>query len=213
MRIVGRSAAVVVTAVALVGALALPAHAKTDKQIAKAASIKASDLPQGWTSGKADPDEDSGIAACEATEAISARSEKYEFESPEFTEGDSLVSNSVYVFETVKQAKEYLETFQEPDTLDCLQEGIDAALAETPGASATVEDLDVSGGPANDGVGYLATITIPDGATDVTLVFEAVAFRVGRGVTGITTNHVGEALPLTPDLATTSIKRLKKGLK
>lgn len=213
MRIVGRSVTVVIAASAMVGALALPAAAKSDRQIAKAASITKSDVGRGWTATEQEPDEPSGIAACEATEEITEASERYEFESPQFEQGDAQVSNSVYVFPTVKQARTYLEAFQQIETLDCLQEGLDAALAETPGVSTEVEELDVSGGPANDGVGFLATITIPDGANEVTLIFEAVAFRVGRGITAITTNNVEEPLPITPDLATSSIKRLRKGLK
>lgn len=213
MTLIRRSTATVVAALLVVGLTALPAAAKTDKQIAKAASIKASDLPGDWTAGKGEPDEDSGIPECEATEEASRRAEKYEFESPQFEQGDSQVTNSVYVFETVKQAKQYLAAYQEADTIDCLQLGLDEALAEEPSASAFVEELDVSGGPADDGVGFLGTITIPTEGGEATLIFEAVAFRVGRGVTGITTQNVEEPLPITADLATTSIRRLRKGLK
>ena len=113
----------------------------------------------------------------------------------------------------MKAAKAYLAAFQDPAALECLQDGLDEALADTPGAVAVVGALDVSGGPAQDGVGFEATITIPDGATEITVKIQAVAFRVGRGVTGITTQNVDEPLPITAELASASIERLKKGLK
>jgi hypothetical protein len=42
--------------------------------------------------------------------------------------------------------------------------------------------------------------------------FEAVAFRVGRGVTTLTTQNVSARFPDTASLATTSIERLKTNL-
>ncbi len=213
MRPIARSATVVLAAFAILGSTALPAAAKTDKQIAKAAAIKASDLGSGWDATKHVDDDPSGIPACEDTDAAKEDASRYEFNSPDFAQGDSEVTNSVYVFPTVKDAKEYLAAFQDAAALDCLQEGLDEALVEAPDATAVVEDFDVSGGPASDGVGFVATITIVDAGTEHTSKFELVAFRVGRGVTGITTENVDEPLPITADLATASIKRLKKGLK
>lgn len=213
MRCIARPAAVVVAALAVVGATALPAVAKTDKQIAKAASISAKDLGRGWTATKQDPDSPSEIPECEGTEAADERAEKFEFESPQFDQGDAQVTNSVFVFPSVKDAKAYLAAFQDPITLDCLQLGLEDALPADAGATVDVEELDVTGGPADDGVGFIATVTVPDGASEATLILEAVAFRVGRGVTGMTTTNPDEPLPITAELATASIKRLRKGLK
>ena len=213
MRPITRSAAVVMSAFTILAMTALPAAAKTDKQVAKAASITAKDVGRGWTAKKQAADKPSGISECSVKEAADKRALKYKFESPDFQQGDARVSNSVYVFPKVKDAQAYLAAFQDPSTIDCLQLGLEAALADSAGASVTVENLDVTGDPVDDGVGFRATITIPDGAIDATLIFEAVAFRVGRGVTGLTTNNANEALPITPDLATASIKRLKRGLR
>jgi len=213
VRIVTRFTAVVITAFALVGVVALPAVAKTDKQVAKSASITAKDLGRGWDATKHTDDGPSGTPSCADTDAANEGAKKYEFNSPDFALGDAEVTNSVYVFPNVKAAKAYLAAFQDPTAIECLQDGLDAALTDAPGAVAAVGELDVSGGPAQDGVGFEATITIPDGATEATVKLQAVAFRVGRGVTGITAQNVDEPLPITAELATASIKRLKRGLK
>ncbi len=209
MRRITRSNTVLLAACAVVGMTALPAAAKTDKQIAKAASLKLSDLSGEWTASKGD-DAPNGSAECEAIDDIEARSDKYEFNSPEFATADAYLSNSVYVFPNVKQAKAYLAVFQDPSAGDCLQAGLEEAVADSPGAVVDTGLLDVSGGPADDGVGYQVDVALSDGDT---FVIEAVAFRVGRGVTGITAQNPGGALPETADYATLAIKRLRQGLK
>lgn len=211
--LIRRSTATVVAALLAVGLTALPAAARTDKQIAKSASITKKDVGRGWDTSKHVEDDPSGIPSCADTDAANEDATKYEFNSPDFSQGNSEVTNSVFVFPNVKDAKSYLGAFQDPAAIDCLSAGLEEALADSPDASVSVDELDVSGGPANDGVGFLATVTIPTEGGEATLILEAVAFRVGRGVTGITTQNVDEALPITADLATASIKRLKKGLK
>ena len=209
MRRITRSISVVLAACAVVGTTALPAAAKTDKQIAKAASLKLADLSGDWTASK-DADLPSGIAECEAIDDIGARSDKYEFNSPDFFATEAFLSNSVYVFPTVKQAKAYLAVFQDPAAGDCLQASLEDAFADSPGAVVDTGALDVSGGPADDGVGYQVDVALSNGDT---FVLEAGAFRVGRGVTGITAQNPGGALPETADYVTLTIKRLRKGLK
>ncbi|MFO7592317.1 MAG: hypothetical protein R6X23_15745 [Acidimicrobiia bacterium] len=209
MSIIRRSTVVLVTALLAVGAVAGPALAKTDKQIAKAASIKLADLEGDWTAAKGD-DDPSGLPECADIDAIDKRSKKYEFQSPEFSTAESFLSNSVYVFPSVKQAKAYLAVFQDDSAGACLQAGLEEAVADQPGSVVDTGLLDVTGGPADDGVGYQVDVTSPDGEV---LALQAVAFRVGRGVTGITTLNLGASLPETADLAITSIERLRKGLK
>ena len=218
MHLVRRSLAVLTAALFVVGALALPAFAKSDKQVAKAASITVADLGKGWKATKHVDDPPSGIAACADTDAANQRSKKYKFQAPDFEQGGSQVTNSVYVFPNVKAAKAYLAAFQDPSALECLQDGLDQKIENAPGASVDVSEFDVTGGPAQDGVGYEVVLrdSVPNqsGTTDpIVIVADIVAFRVGRGVTGLTTQNVDEALPITADLATLSIKRLKKGLK
>ncbi|HEU5301799.1 MAG TPA: hypothetical protein VFW06_06125 [Acidimicrobiia bacterium] len=211
--LVRRSTATVVAALLAVGLTALPAAAKTDKQIAKAASITVKDLGRGWDTSKHVEDDPSGIPSCADTDAANDDATEYEFNSPDFSQENAEVTNSVFVFPNVKDAKSYLAAFQDPAAVDCVSDLLDEGLADTPDASVSVDELDVSGGPANDGVGFLATVTIPTEEGEATVILEAVAFRVGRGVTGITTQNVDEPLPITADLAIASIKRLKKGLK
>ena len=220
MNIARRSTAIVAVAViALVGATAGPAFAASDKQIAKASTLKASDLSgSGWTATPHEESKDSTIPACAPTNKAGNAAKKYGAHSPDFSNSNGAeITNSVFVFPTVKQAKAYLAAYQLPTTLECLQQGLDQTLEGT-GATATVTELDVSGAPKgtfDDGVGYQAVLTgIPaDQGGGVDVYFEAVAFRTGRAVTGFTTNNPGANYPETAQLVLKDIARLKKNLK
>jgi hypothetical protein len=111
------------------------------------------------------------------------------------------------VFPTVKQAKAYLAAFQLPTARKCLQAGLDQA---TKGSSvkATVASADLSTPPVDGEVGLAAILT----SSLETVYYEAFAFRVGRGVTTVTTQNIGIRLPHTASLAATGIKRLEKNL-
>jgi hypothetical protein len=214
------TAVVAVAAIALVGAIAAPAFAASNKQIAKASTLKASDLSgTDWTATPhEEEDADSTIPACAPTDKARNAAEKYGAHSPDFSNSDGTeITNTVYVFPTVKQAKAYLAAYQLPTALECLQQELDQSL-EGSGATATVTELDVSGAPKgtfDDGVGYEAVLTgIPtDQGARADIYFEAVAFRTGRAVTGFTTNNPGTTYPETSTLVLDNLKRLKKNLK
>jgi len=212
-----RAGTVFLAVLAIVGgtwSAAGAAEGAGDKQIARSAALRQRDLGPGWTSTKHTEEPPPDIPACEGTNRASDAAEKYEYRAPDFEQGDSKVTNVVFVFPTVKQAKAYLRAYQRPEALTCFEQGLATVAQDEPGVRFTVEELDVSGGPADDGVGYRADLraSAPDGST-ATFVFQAVAFRVGRGVTAITTQNPDVAFPDTADLALTSIKRLRKGLK
>ena len=141
-----------------------------------------------------------------------SRAERYKAVSPAFgltSDGTQTaqVTNEVYVFPSVKQAKAYLAVYQRPTAQKCLQARLDEAMAGSP-LEATVVPLDVSGSPANDEVGLAATIP----SSLDTVYYQAVAFRVGRGITALSTQNVAEPFPDTAYLARTGITRLKTNL-
>ena len=209
-----------VSAIALVGAFAAPAFAASNKQIAKASTLKASDLSEtGWTATPHTEDPPSKLPACAPTNKVERVGKKFSAHSPDFKNSDTggQITNTVYVFPSVKLAKAYLAAFRLPTAQECLQQGLDQNL-EGSGATATVSALDVSGAPPgtfDEGVGFQGLVTgVPadqGGGADV--YFEAVAFRVGRAITGLTATNPGAAYPGSADLVFTSIARLKKNLK
>jgi hypothetical protein len=211
------TAIVAMATIAVVGAFAVPAFAKTDKQIAKASTLTVDDLSgTGWSQKPHKQDSDSDLPSCRATNAARNKARKYGANSPDFRNTDgATVTNVVYVFPKVKQAVAYLAAYKLPTALECVQQGLDQTLESSPGASAKVDSLDVSGGPVDDGVGFQGVIsgyeTAQAGVTDTYV--QAVAFRVGRAVTGFTTTNPGAAYPDTVDLVKTEVARLKKNLK
>jgi len=210
----GRRVAVVIVAasVALGIAFASPAWAKSDKQVARASTLRISDFPAGWTASPATEGSPSKLPPCRATVAAAKKAKPYRATAPDFglSSGGtptSQVANMVYVFPSVKQAKAYLAAFKLPSAKECLQARLDKSLKGSS-VQATVETLDVSGSGADDELGL--TATVPSSLD--TVYFEAVAFRVGRGVTTLTTQNVSARFPDTASLATTSIERLKTNL-
>jgi hypothetical protein len=204
--------AVVAASLTLVVAFASPAWAKPDKQIARASTLRASDFPAGWTTSRHTESSPSKLPVCRPTAAAEKKSKSYGAASPDFglSSGGTrtaLVTNVVYVFPSVKQAKAYLAAFQLPTAQECLQARLDNA---TKGSSvkATVTTLPLSGFPADDDVGLAATVP----SSLDTVYFQAVAFRVGRGITALTTQNIAAPFPDTATLATTGIARLKTNL-
>src|SRR6476660_5558961 len=111
-----RSAAGLVTAIALVVALAAPAvaaGAASDRSIAKQGVLQISDFNPGWTQSRHQDSKPSGLASCKGTEQAIAKNKKYRAQSPDFAQGDlDLVDNTVYVFPKAAQATAYMRPFQ-----------------------------------------------------------------------------------------------------
>ena len=214
------TALVAVSVIALVGAIAAPAFAASNRQIAKASTLKVSDLSEtGWKANPHTEDPPSKIPACAPTNKVEQAGKKYSAHSPDFENSatGAQITNTVYVFPSVAQAKAYLAAFKLPTALECLQQSLDQEL-EGSGATGTVTALDVSGAPQgtfDDGLGFQAIITgVPadqGGGADVYI--EAVAFRTGRAVTGFTTTNPGSNYPDTAKLVLADVARLKKNLK
>ena len=216
-----RVAVVIVAAsVALGIAFASPAWARSDKQVARASTLRISDFPAGWTASPATEGSPSKLPPCRATVAAAKKAKPYRATSPDFGLSNggtptSQVANMVYVFPSVKQAKAYLAAFKLPTALECLQQSLDQKLESSPGASASIQGLDVTGGPVDDEVGFQGVISGPEtaqaGVTDTYV--QALAFRVGRAVTAFSTTNPGAAYPDTAQLVRTEVARLKKNLR
>jgi len=210
---------VAVSLVAVLGAMAVPAFAASNKQIAKASTLQLADLSgTDWTSTPHAKKPDSKVPSCAPTNKANNTAEKYGAHSPDFKNSTgTVITNAVYVFPTVKQAKAYIAAFKLPTAQECLQQGFDKTL-QGSGATATVTALDVSGAPKgtfDDGVGFQGLITgVPaseNGGAD--LYLQAAAFRVGRAITGLTTTSPGANYPDTAKLVLADIARLKNNLK
>ncbi len=211
------SAVVAIASITVVGTFAVPAFAKTDKQVAKESTITIDDLSgTGWKQSPHDSTEKYKLPVCRTSIKARAAAKKSGANSPDFSNSDgTTITNVVYVFPNVQKAKAYVAAFKLPTALECLQQTLDQSLKSEPDASAKFEDLDVSGGPVDDGVGFQGVISgYPTAQTGVTDTYvQAVAFRVGRAVTGFTTSNPGEAYPDTVTLVETQLARLKKNLK
>jgi hypothetical protein len=206
------AAAIVVVSFALVGAFASPAWATSDKQIARASTLRISDFPSGWTTSPHTESPPSKLRACRPTLAAEKNAKPYKVAGPNFglSSGGTQtaqVTNVVYVFPSVKQARAYLAAFQLPTAEECLQARLDKAMLGSP-LKAAVTTLDLTGSPADDEVGLGAIVP----SSIDTVYYQAVAFRVGRGVTAFTTQNVAAPLPDTPSLAATGIARLRSNL-
>ena len=213
------TALVAVSVIALVGAIAAPAFAASNQQIAKASTLKVSDLSgTDWTATPHKKSPDSTLPSCAPTNRVNNAARKNGAHSPDFANSaGAQITNTVYVFPSVTQAKAYLAAFKLPTAQECLQQSLDQKL-EGSGATGTVTALEVSGAPKgtfDDGVGYQAVLTgLPadqGGGADV--YFEAVAFRTGRAVSGFTTTNPGANYPDTPKFVLADLARLKKNLK
>ena len=215
----GTAALVMMATIALVGSVATPAFAASDKQIAKASTLKVSDLSgTAWTSTPHKESPDVKLPACAPTnKADKAAAKQGSAHSPDFSDsGGTQIRNTVYVFPSVKDAKAYLAAFRLPTALECLQQGADQSL-QGSGETAKISDLAVGGAPKPiaEGVGFQGVITgVPasqNNGADVYL--QAVAFRVGRAVTGLTTMNINKSYPETEKLVLKSVARLAKNLK
>ena len=98
------TALVAVSVIALVGAIAAPAFAASNRQIAKASTLKVSDLSEtGWKAKPHTEDPPSKIPACAPTNKVEQAGKKYSAHSPDFENSatGAQITNTVYVFPSV----------------------------------------------------------------------------------------------------------------
>jgi hypothetical protein len=204
-------------ALGLLAFVATPATAgdADDERIAKQGLIKASDLPEGWVSEPSPEGDSSGLPECEAIDRADERADRgpsarsRAFGDPDAPEGISSVENSVWVFPTVKAAKQFFAVFTSDAAVECLQASGDEAAEATGLGGATVEEINLPRvGDAR--IGY--AVLVGDGDPLNTIYAEQVLVRVGRAATGFTAENLGSSLPQGPDLLDAVVGRLERAL-
>ena len=208
---------VLVLALGLVALAATPATAggDDDEQIAKQGVIKASDVPEGWESEPSPEGDSLGLPECEAIDRADDRADRGPsarsrlFGDPDAPQGIRSVENSVWVFPTVKAAKQFFAVFASEAAVECLQASGDAAADANGLGGATVEEIDLPRvGDAR--VGY--AVLVGDGDPLNTIYAEQALVRVGRAATGFTAENFGGSLPQGPDLLDAAVGRLERAL-
>ncbi len=205
----------IVLAVCTAALAATPAVAgdADDEKIAKAGRIRASDLPDGWVSEPSPEGDALGLPECEAIDRADDRADRgpsarsRAFGDPDAPQGIRSVENSVWVFPSVKAAKQFFEVFASEAAVECLQASADTAAEANGLSGATVEEVDLPRvGDAR--VGY--AVLVGDGDPLNTIYSEQVLVRVGRAATGFTAENLGSSLPQGPDLLDAVVSRLER---
>jgi hypothetical protein len=186
-----------------------------DEKIAKQGLIKASDLPSTWESEPSPEGDGSDLPECEEIDRADERADRgpsarsRSFGDPGAPQGIRSVENSVWVFPTIKAAKQFFEVFTSEAAVECLQASGDAAAEANGFDGATVEELELPRvGDAR--VGY--AVLVGDGDPLNTVYSEQVLVRVGRAATGFTAENLGSSLPQGPDLLDAVVGRLERAL-
>jgi hypothetical protein len=224
-------AALVVSAVALMLAVTLPAGAAatSDEQVAHAGVLVASDFPAGWkespqakSSDKARDAAAAKVVSCRPYLAFSKANRKNpRAKSPNFDMGHSNVTNTVSVYASTAKAEAAMATFSDPRMSDCLQKLFDTAYAQQlkrdPKTAKQVTSVSTVIAPIPDvrvgdqALAYQGTVDIglKDRATErVGLGFAAA--RVGRAIAGYSwTSDTDISATLQPAIVT-SVDRLQE---
>ena len=194
---VGVGAAIVMGLVAPVAGAASTASA-TDKQIATAGVLVASDFPATYTQAARDTSSDAQtdkqaarVAACKKLVVFKkAVKQNTEMKSPEFNSGQTQIDNTVTVFPTAAKAKAAVDTYSASGLPGCFGQLV-GKLAQQAGGKATADIKKVQDVTAGDqAVAYEGPVQITErDGTQTTLAFGNLVIRVGRGVAVYSYNH------------------------
>jgi hypothetical protein len=210
----------------VVGAAPASMAQKGDKAIAKQALLKVSDLPStGWESSKRTESNAADklrkeIFECFSAQRVIDRAKRYRVLGPNIKRrantGTQQVSETVYVFPTVKDARSYMVPFIEDDGITCFRKLLLEQLkSATPdGTEILVQSQNRAPELGNSSIHYefIATLTEPDGTGTSKAYFDAVAVQVGRGVGGLSFQSANVPFPEIDAVSATAAKRLKKTL-
>jgi len=194
---VGVGAAVVMGLVAPVAGAASTGSA-TDKQIATAGVLVASDFPATYTQAARDTSADAQtqkqaakLAACKKVVAfMKAVKQNTEVKSPEFNAGPTQIDNTVTVFPTAAKAKAAVDAYAATGIPACFAQLLGKA-AQQGGGKATADIKKVQDVTAGDqAIAYEGPVQITESdGTQTTLAFGNLVIRVGRGVAVYSYNH------------------------
>ena len=170
----------------------------SDKEIATAGVIVASDLPATYTQSARDATSDAKttklatkIPACKKVVAfMSAVKKNTEVKSDDFDQGQTSIDNTVTIFPNEAKAKVAVTAYAATGVPACFAQLL-GKVAKQAGGKATVDIKkvqDVSAGDQSVAYEGPVTLTEPDGST-TTQAFGNLVIRVGRGVAVYSYNH------------------------
>ena len=198
----------VLSAVVVPAAGAASTGSASDKDIATAGVIVASDLPATYTQSARDATSDANttklaakIPACKKVVAfMSAVKKNTEVKSDDFDQGPTSIDNTVTVFPTAAKAKAAVTAYAATGVPACFGQLL-AKVAKQAGGSATADIKkvqDVSAGDQSVAYEGPVNLTETDGSK-TTLAFGNLVIRVGRGVAVYSYNHDAKT-SITDDL-------------
>ncbi len=170
----------------------------SDKEIATAGLIVASDLPATYTQSPRDTSSDAKttkvaktVPACTKVVAFRKAIEgNTKVQSDDFDQGQTSIDNTVTVFPTAAKAKAAVSAYAATGVPKCFAQLL-AKVAKQAGGTATADVKkvpDVSAGDQSVAYEGPITLTEADGSTAVQ-AFGNLVVRVGRGVAVYSYNH------------------------
>jgi hypothetical protein len=180
----------------------------TDKQIAEAGVLVAGDLPATYTQSARDTSSDaktqklaSKLPACKKLVAFMKVADKNtKAKSDDFSQGQTLVDNTVAVFPSAAKAKAAVDAYTATGLPACFGKLV-SKVAQQAGGKAVADIKKVKDVSAGDqSVAYEGPVALKesDGST-TTLAFGNLVIRVGRGVAVYSYNHDAQ-LSISDDL-------------
>lgn len=180
----------------------------TDKEIATAGVLVASDFPATYTQSPRDPSSDAKtkkvaakLSACKKLVAfLNVTDKSPEAKSDDFTQGQTQIDNTVTVFPTAAKAKAAVNAYAATGVPACYGQLI-GKIAQQNGGKATADIKKVNDITIGDqAIAYEGPVAITgsDG-TSTTLAFGNLVVRVGRGVAVYSYDHDAQT-SITDDL-------------
>lgn len=197
MAVVGVGAVILTSVLAPVAGAASSGSA-ADQEIATAGVLVAGDLPSAYTQSPRDTSSDaqtlkmaSKVAACKKLVAFMRATNTYtKKKSDDFSQGQTVIDNTVTVFPTAAKAKAAVDAYAATGVPRCFAQLV-GKLAQQAGGKATArikKVRDVTGGDQAIAYEGPVAITESNGAKS-TLAFGNLVIRIGRGVAVYSYNH------------------------
>jgi hypothetical protein len=209
--------------VTLAAALAAPAAgrvpaAASTQAVLAAGTLTSADVPPGWTATKQHDTNDknfAGIASCKQIKAASSAARKSVPRrlSPTFTDTTSpnqltSAEDTVYAFKDAAAAGRFLSVYKATAAQACLTAATKKAVGASRVQVNVVPRTDLQG-VGDDNAGYEATLQGNDRqGNPVTVVFDVLAVRVGRGFIGFDFGNQGGRLPQASQIVNTIAQRV-----
>jgi hypothetical protein len=194
--VVGVGAALVAVVLAPVAGAASTGGA-TDKEIATAAVLVASDLPATYAQSARDTSSDAQtlklvvkVAACKKLVAFTTATNKSpEVKSDDFRQGQTQIDNTVSVFSSAAKAKAAVDAYAATGMPGCLGQVVGKIAQQAGGkAQSSIKKVQITAGDQAIAYEGPVQITESDGSTSA-IAFGTLVIRVGRGVAVYSYNH------------------------